>query len=91
MDYRLFIVSLPFLLSLLFAILFLTYIEYSNQYTETSKSNDFINGIISKNMDIGRIIINKEDDKFNLKNIILNVSLLSVITFLTLIFITMYL
>ena len=91
MDYRLFIVSLPFLLSLLFAILFLTYIEYSNQYTETSKSNDFINGIISKNMDIGRIIINKEDDKLNLKNIILNVSLLSIITFLTLIFITIYL
>ena len=91
MDYRLLIVSFPFLLSLVFTLCILIYNEHKDSFGQYSKETVNIKGLKYENTYLNKLIISNGYEDVNIKEILSNIVTLSTIIFLLLIVITIYL
>ena len=91
MDYRLLIVSFPFLLSLVFTLCILIYNEYKDFFGQYSKETVNIKSLKYENTYLNKLIISNGYEDVNIKEILSNIAALSTTVFLLLIVITIYL
>ena len=87
MDYRLFIVSLPFLVCLLFTLTILIYDEYLYYKSESCKDNIILE---TKNRYLYKLIIYTNPGDINIVKLISNTLFLSSIIFILLLLINRY-
>ena len=88
MDYRLLIVSFPFLLSLVFTLCILIYNEHKDFFGQYSKETVNIKSLKYENTYLNKLIISNGYEDVNIKEILSNIVTLSTIIFLLLIVIT---
>ena len=91
MDYRLLIVSFPFLLSLVFTLCILIYNEYKDFFGQYSKGTINSKSLKYENTYLNKLIISTGYEDINIKEIISNIVTISSVSFLLLIVITIYL
>lgn len=91
MDYRLLIVSFPFLLSLVFTLCILIYNEHKDFSGQYSKGTINIKNLKYENTYLNKLIIRNGYEDVNIKEILSNIVTLSTVSFVLLILITIYL